>query len=493
MAALVIVLAAQDYAHFPYSDGPEQGAAVRALVHSMTAPGDPIVNEDVPSSRYVPSTVLMALVVRTLGIDIITALKIFTCIFCGFFLVSAYFFCRAYFDDPRMPPLCIAALLFLWGTGWKGSNAYMLSALAYNAYYSSVVAFALSLLALYFQLIFLKAGSWKWFAAGATAGALAFTNHPLTGIFFMTGSLLIFIEYRGMTVRAAQLFLGFIIPALVFMALWPYYDFFSAFMGVASGDMSHNADFMMSWTYLHSQPLIRLGPALGGMLLLPALVRQRRHIFLTGGFFIFSGIYVLGYVVRFPLSERFIFFAAFTLQLTFVLFFRQWLDSVHTLQRAGAWIMTLLMGAGVACQAGLVYQEFIRPAWSIPTGALVPQYESPNRMQKEWQSYFKKGDVVLSDMYTSWAVPVYTGAKIVTPWQTSPHVTSTAERVRDVALFYNQDTDDQKRMDILKKYAVSHILIHYAIDGRDLEPSLRRLNVSEVARTQAYAIFKCNR
>jgi len=491
--ALVAALAVQDYAHFPYSDGSEQGAAVRALADDMTDPGDPIVNETVPSSRYVPSTLLMALFVKIFDVDTITALKIFTCIFCCFFLMCAYLFCRAYFDDPRIPPLCIAALLFLWGTGWMGSNAYMFSALAYNAYFSSVVAFGLSMLALCLQINFLTTNSWKQFAAGTATGALAFVNHPLTGSFFLIGSFLIFIEYNGMTLKAVMRFILFAVPSLVFMACWPYYDFFSSFRRVASGGMSHNIDFTMTWTYLHSQPLIRLGPALAGIPLLVVLARQRRYLFLTGGFVVFITIYVAGYFAHFSLSERFIFFVAFVLQLTCALFIRRWFDSPYTWHILAARIMALLIGVGAACQAGLVYKEFIRPAWRFTDASLVPQYESPNRIQREWRMYFKRGDVVLSDIWSSFPIPVYTGARVVAAWQTSPHAASTAERLRDVALFYNQNADDETRIHILKKYGVSHILIHYAIGGKDLEPSVRRLNVSEVACTQTYAIFKCTR
>ena len=69
-----------DYAHFPYSDGAEHGAAVRALAKNMLHPGDPMLNvvSDAESSRYVPSIFIMALVMKAGNLDVLAVLKLFT-------------------------------------------------------------------------------------------------------------------------------------------------------------------------------------------------------------------------------------------------------------------------------------------------------------------------------------------------------------------------------------------------------------------------------
>jgi hypothetical protein len=60
-----IPLAIIDYDHFPYSDGPEHGAAVRALAKNLTHPGDPMLHSvSGASPRYVPSIFIMALFMK---------------------------------------------------------------------------------------------------------------------------------------------------------------------------------------------------------------------------------------------------------------------------------------------------------------------------------------------------------------------------------------------------------------------------------------------
>ena len=152
-----IPLALLDYAHFPYSDGAEHGAAIRELAQNFVNPDDPMLEGNYGgSARYVPSVLIMAAFVRLSGLDVLVVIKIFLIVFLLLFIYSVVRFAHLYIDKPNWSVCLLASLLFLLGTGWIGANAYMFSAIIYTAYFPSVVSFSLSLLALSFLLRYLQ-------------------------------------------------------------------------------------------------------------------------------------------------------------------------------------------------------------------------------------------------------------------------------------------------------------------------------------------------
>jgi hypothetical protein len=139
ITAVYIPLACLDYPHTPYSDGAEHGAVLRELIRDIKASGEPMLESFTgKSTRYVPSLLLMASVARLADMDTLNTLKLFSILFFVFFLTSIIFFTREYFQDPEQAFWSVACMLFLWGTGWTGANAYMFSALVYTAWYPSL-------------------------------------------------------------------------------------------------------------------------------------------------------------------------------------------------------------------------------------------------------------------------------------------------------------------------------------------------------------------
>ncbi len=250
IAIILIVyvpLALLDYAHFPYSDGPEHGAAVRELARNVAHPSDPMLaNHPGNSPRFVPSILIMALTMRLTGLDVLTVLKLFLPLCFLLFLMAAALFTREYFDDGGQVHWSLAALLFLWGTGWMGANAYMFSAILYTACFPSLVAFSLSLLALYFQLRFLRARNGTLCVLQVLLGSLAFVNHPPTGVFFLICSGLLYLE-RGVPIKKACFYFLIVVVGALFAAfLWPYYDFLPNLLKIASGEMAGTADYSLT-------------------------------------------------------------------------------------------------------------------------------------------------------------------------------------------------------------------------------------------------------
>jgi len=137
----------------------------------------------------------------------------------------------------------------------------------------------------------------------------------------------------------------------------------------------------------------------------------------------------------------------------------------------------------------LVYRQFILPAFTFSTDRPFLSYTSPNRMQRTLGSYLKEGDVVLSDLYTSWSVPVYTGAKIIALYHTSPHIHDNQERIQAIETFFNSATSSAARKRILEHYGVTHILLNFQIAGKNIEPALKEAGFEVIVHNDMFCLF----
>ena len=140
-------------------------------------------------------------------------------------------------------------------------------------------------------------------------------------------------------------------------------------------------------------------------------------------------------------------------------------------------------------QTVFVGTKFITPAFAFKPGSAFPTYVTPNAMQLGLKNYLSDRDVVLSDIYSSWSVPVYTGAKIVALFHTPPHVDDNLERITAVETFYDTETTKESRKAILKKYNITHVLLNFQTTGKDLEPLLEEMNFPIVAHSTDFCLF----
>ena len=480
-----------DYAHFPFSDGAEHGAAVRELANNFINPDDPMLEGNYGgSARYVPSVLIMAAFVRLSGLDVLIVIKIFSILFLLLFVFSVDRFARLYFNKSNGSFCFLATLLFLWGTGWTGANAYMFSAMAYTAYFPSIVSFSLTFLALSFLLKYLKDGRTFGFVWCCILSGIIFVNHPLTGAFFFISTFFLLLEKSSSYKRCFILFIIILAVSFSFSLLWPYYQFFESFSSIASGAMAQTDDYQMTWQYLHSDRLLRIGPALAAVPLILILMFKRKNLMVTGSFVVFTFIYVFGYFTKTSLSERFIFFIVFTFQLAFSLFWASCWGGDSRIKKV-FYSATVCLAA--CLQFYFVFGEFIAPAFTVRMGgSFISGYVSPNKVFKDLRKYLNNDDIVMSDIYSSWSLPVYTGAKIIVLWHTPPHVKDNFERTEEIKRFYNPAASNSERKKILDKYAVTHILLNHHVFGNYnelIEPQITRLGYPLVVKNKDYSIF----
>jgi hypothetical protein len=154
-----------------------------------------------------------------------------------------------------------------------------------------------------------------------------------------------------------------------------------------------------------------------------------------------------------------------------------------------AWFLGTLLIIGIGVQLVSTYTKFISPAFERKAGSILPRYVNPNPVQLTLRKYLSEGDVVLSDRYTSWAIPLYTGAKVIALFHTPPHVTDNRERVKAVETFYDTATTPEERRKILTRYGVTHILLNFKTAGTELAPVLEKMGFAVIAGDNSFRLF----
>jgi len=493
ITAAYIPLACLDYTHVPYSDGAEHGAVLRELIRDIHTPGEPMLEKySGKSPRYVPSLFLMAATARLAGINTFTTIKLFSILFFIFFLVSIAFFTREYFQDPEQAFWSIACILFLWGTGWTGANAYMFSAIVYTAWYPSLVAFSCVFMSLACACRFLYHPRLTSFSGWCLFGIIAFVNHPLTAAFLWIASALLIFEIRRF--RGFGWFILFIGSSLAAMALWPYYDFYTNLITVTGGSMGGTPDYLMTRHYLYSDIALRTGPALAATPIFFYFIKTKKHIMLTMLCFISLCIYVTGYFLHISLAERFIFAIVFSSQILISRYACTLWRPVHqrtasALQNIYAGALTILIASGLIGQLYISMQEYIFPNFNLQPKAPFIRYHAPTIMHKQLAHYVRPHDIVFSDTATSWGIPLYTGAKIVSLFHTPPHVTDNDVRIKEVRRFYDPSLSNQQRLLILRQFNATKLIIYFHTAGKSIHNQIADMGLRPILQNDELAIF----
>ena len=91
--------------------------------------------------------------------------------------------------------------------------------------------------------------------------------------------------------------------------------------------------------------------------------------------------------------------------------------------------------------------------------------------------HLKPAAIVLTDTFTSWVIPAMTGAKVVSLFHDNPLVSDNAARMSDTRSFFSPGTSQSERMEIVKRYGATHILIHKGLEKYEYAPLLQEWGI----------------
>ena len=181
------------------------------------------------------------------------------------------------------------------------------------------------------------------------------------------------------------------------------------------------------------------------------------------GFLVSLMIYVAGYFLKIILAERLIFLCMFFSQLAFSRMLKtsmhappDWIKSKWP-SASAIYVYVSALGVGFFSQLYLAGKMYLPQYIEWQPRLHVKKYLHPLRHYLSLRHFLQRGDIVLTDIGTSWILPCLTDVKVISLLHNSPFVLENLERVSDTKTFF---TSSVSREAIVKKYNISHILIN---------------------------------
>jgi hypothetical protein len=291
--------------------------------------------------------------------------------------------------------------------------------------------------------------------------AIVFLIHSLTGSFLLLMVVLKVTLMQCESLKTKTILILAPVCAVLLSFLWPYFPVAEVIF--KSGHFEE-VTFAGKFTKFYDEPVRRILPALLGLPLLLYLILKRRYNLLTIGFLAVLLIYILNYfTIQNSVLARYIIFVTLFCQLAIV-------ETLRFFKPR--WLFNLILILYIAILPILGRMQ-IRP--SLNKIGLVKDavnhrylgYHSNQRIFNKYRklnSFLDRQDNVMATLDDSWMLPGIVGCKVVGVQHSNPFMYDYNQRLEKTKKFFDSSTVTPERIDILKQYGVSHILISEDID-----------------------------
>jgi hypothetical protein len=423
----------------------EHVAAIRAFSDNLWDPPNPYLASASPSHLFTPYHWFWGAVSSASGVHPVLLVPVMGTLNLALFLVGADAMARNVIGDRRWSLLVTLSFLFLWWNPWDWSGFYDFGLLPLTSGYPYWFALGLSLL----LIAHYPFTDYRWRLASIPVVGLVFLVHPITGAFLVL-SLALKVGVSGEGSAGRRVGLAALPLAGIGLALvWPYFPVLTA---IGAEGRFQATGFSGHYRIFYEDALVRLLPALVGVLYLAHRAWLKRLDLVSSGIVLFFLIYLGNYwTIRSGPVARLVAFVALFLQLGVVML-------VKVASDRGRWrplvlgVVVLVLGvAGV----GEVWdaREWVRiEPWTQGTTTL--EYHTRYRPYGE---FLDGNDVVLSDPATSWVLAPIVGTKVVAVLHPNPFFHDHRRRLRDVELFVRSNRHGM--LEVLERYEVTHLLL----------------------------------
>ena len=97
----------------------------------------------------------------------------------------------------------------------------------------------------------------------------------------------------------------------------------------------------------------------------------------------------------------------------------------------------------------------------------------------------ERDSVIMSDIYTSWKIPALTGRKVIYGLHGSGYPNNGSERFKAINTFYESNTSNEERVNIIKEYDVSFVLVNNEIKPLKLKYHIKY-------QDNQFTLYDCN-
>lgn len=464
-------------AFLPQADYWELVAVLREWLQQPVSPGNPQVNDPVLSARFMPWFWLLTMIGRALQLSPTQLLSVSA--LAGFIAVAVgmLLFMREYFRNAWAPFLGMLVVFGFWGTGGDGVGVFQLKNFIYVAAYPSSLVFGCSLISFWMTMRLLHSERTLplWAISLALLTSLMFLTHPLTGVFGITGCMLLaFTETTSSNIRRLVA-LVMLVAAVALAELWPYFSMWELAVAVYGSGIGVPGPPTAA---LYSPAVVgtTLGLSLLGLPVVIYLLQSDRRPFIAYGALLMLAPYAFNLVFDVPLAERFLFFAAIYFQFALVWVWLNLIGSVRSLPRpvfaVPALLISMIFGAVVLVANVWMMQDEVKAHRQVAeamsnasnneaTQKVSAAAGSVSDVYGELLAPVTDDAVVLAMPETGWPVAAHKG-RVVSLYKDNPMLGDQEERLQATRDFFLEPTEDLDRVATIQQYAVSHVLLDAA-------------------------------
>jgi hypothetical protein len=460
------------------ADAWEHHRVFKALAEDLWHPGNPAYAIETPSARYSPYAVCWAVVCRATGLDPYHALSLAGTVNTALLFLGVPFL-LARFGEARCSAAAVWVMISLYGGIPATSNSYALADLPWHMVNFSACSFVWVLILL---AVFEGYVRQQWGYASlpvlVALSTVTILDHPMTGTWGQFG-LWLFTLAAPASRRPALVatVLAVEVITLVFCLAWPWYSFLTAMTHkIPPLYVPMGIQMLMSTQWCI--PAVVLG-----VYALTLRDREAIRVFLPGGYLSYlAGALVFILPTWVPLvaaSSRFPMPGLIYLHLSLGIFayeagvFRPgtWPERLRSLLRSSRSAVALAAGEVVLAIAVVYFlvpqvvtvfraPQLLRPYLAPLAGKENKQLDLLRRFRSLLRDIGRR-DVVLSDDDTMWSVPSANG-RVVHSLHTELFVPVSEEeaRLRAVQSFFDPNTSDHARDEVIRRYNVRWIILN---------------------------------
>jgi len=417
---------------------------VRELSINPFQPRNPFTIGTESTIPYWPYLIIVSLLARLTAIPAQEALSLFGPINIALFLSSFYFFTRSLTKKIWFPVFALTGILIMWtGSPFFHGGFTHFPALLYMGPYPSILGLSLAMFA---SLVFkknIKDPSNKKLLLFIFLFTLLLLIHQISWIFLGILSFASILSFSSQKIKDLYKLSFSLICAFSIACFWPFFPLLKF--------NSHPHLVSATGALIFYEDIFNRVPLL---LIFLSLIFLRwikdKSDFISISFFGCGLIYLYGYLSEGWSYGRIVSFLIFLGQLgTIELIYNQ---ISHTKYRRLFYLLSSTCFALFLIFTAVRTYHYSRFFGLECPGTGGIQYE-------EIFSYVTPGDMVISDIETNLVLAGY-GAKIVVFDRNSSFENDYEERKKDLDLFFNEETENKIRKEILKKYLIKYLVIN---------------------------------
>ena len=479
--------------NYPDADAWEHLRVLKALTQNLWTPGNPTYALEIPSVRYSPYFVGLALLCRLTHIDPYSALSIAAVFNTILFILGLRLFLSS-FGEAASGSAALFVAISLYGSPPGYANSYALSDLPWLAVNPSAFSLPIVLISwsLFHSLSMRGRGRVKWTVIVLLL-ACALLDHAMTGAFGLMG-LFVLASTGDQHARWRMMICAALVAALamVIAFAWPWFSFLAALQFHGDKDYWFQPFIVVLMLTSWCAPA-----AIFGLFLLPLRARPLIRTCLFGG----SLSLVIGVVALFihsPTLARFPLAGIIYFQLAIGVFvhdseilspsrwptlIRQLLSS-DSLEEYRAILQTtvaIFLVYFLIPQLALVAKSpYLARKYVAKIAGRRENVEYPRQVMGELLAPIGPRDVVLSDDVTSWQIPATRG-RVVAALHFELFVPDQVRRMAGLKSFFASASEGE-RDTIIRRYGVAWIVLNRKRLGTaEFESLLRKSAVVNVS------------